>query len=136
MSEDGIKKMVDDYKKYKLSEFAFSVTLGKPLSAYETNPIHVKAAKMLVEQGYEVKAGDLIKYILTIDGVKPLQLASFKDIDKDKYVKHLKTAVAPILEAMDIDFDEIITSKKQLKLERFFGKSSKEVKVYVQKTIS
>jgi len=136
MSEDGIKKMVDDYKKYKLSEFAFSVTLGKPLSAYETNPIHVKAAKMLVEQGYEVKAGDLIKYILTKDGVKPLQLASFKDIDKDKYVKHLKTAVAPILEAMDIDFDEIITSKKQLKLERFFGKSSKEVKVYVQKTIS
>jgi len=134
--DKDIEQMIEDYKKYKLSDFAFSVTLGRPLSSYETNPIHVKAARMLVEQGYEVKAGDLIKYILTKDGVKPLQLASFKDIDKDKYVKHLKTAVAPILEAMDIDFDEIITSKKQLKLERFFGKSSKEVKVYAQTTIS
>lgn len=136
MSEDSIKKMIDDYKKYKLSDFAFSVTLGKPLSAYETNPIHVKAAKMLVEQGFEVKAGDLIKYIVTKDGVKPLQLASFKDIYRDKYVEYLKSAVAPILEAMDMDFDEIITSKKQLKLEQFFGKSDKEVKAYVQKTIS
>jgi len=121
VSEDSIKKMIDDYKKYKLSDFAFSVMLGKPLSSYKTSPIHVKAAKMLVEHGVEVKAGDLIKYILTKDGVKPLQLASFKDIDGDKYIKHLKTAVAPILEAMNMDFDEIVTNKKQSRLEQFFG---------------
>jgi len=134
--DKDIERMIEDWKKYKLSDFAFSVTLGRPLSNYETNPIHVKAARMLVEHGFEVKAGDLIKYILTKDGVKPLQLASFKDIDGDKYVKHLKTAVAPILEAMDMDFDELVTNKKQLSLEQFFGKSNKEVRAYTQTTIS
>lgn len=118
-------------KEYKLSDFAFRVTLGKSLSSYDTNPIHIKAAKMLVEQGIEVKAGDIIEYIITKNGVKPLQLASFKDIDRDKYIEYLKSTVAPILDSLDMDFDEIVGNKKQLKIEHFFGKSSKESGIHV-----
>lgn len=129
MSKDSVERMIEDWKEYKLSEFAFSVTLGKSLSEYTTNPIHVKAAKMLVEQGIEVVQGDIIKYILTKDGVKPLRLASFKDIDGNKYIEHLKTVVAPILEPMGIDFDELVSGEKQLSLEQFFGKSSDKEEV-------
>ncbi len=38
-------------KEFKIDEVAFQMQLGKPLKAYDTNPQHVKAARMLVEMG-------------------------------------------------------------------------------------
>lgn len=54
----------------------FSVRLGKRLLEYRTNPQHVQAAKMLVEQGINVNIGDTIQYVVTKDGVKPLRVVS------------------------------------------------------------
>jgi DNA polymerase I len=98
-------------------ELAFHVVLGKPPSAYtKTTPQHVKAALMLEKIGYEMKAGDLISYVKVLKGVKPVQVASNSEIDVDKYVEYLHSTFDQILDALGLDFDEIIGLTK---LERF-----------------
>ena len=88
---------------------AFHVVLGKPLSAYtKTTPQHVKAALMLKEIGYDMKAGDLINYVKVVKGVKPVQVATNSEIDVDKYVAYLQSTFDQILDALGLDFEEII----------------------------
>lgn len=107
-------------KGYSLDELAFSVVLGKNLSEYTTNPPHVKAAKMLQEQGVEIKKGDVIRYVMTKKGAKPLQLARLKDIDREKYAGYLKSMLEQILDAFDFDYDEIIGAPRQVTLGKWF----------------
>jgi DNA polymerase I len=96
---------------------AFHVVLGKPPEAYtKTTPQHVKAALMLKQIGYEMKAGDLISYVKVLKGVKPVQIASNSEVDVDKYVEYLHSTFDQILDALGLDFDEIIGLTK---LERF-----------------
>jgi DNA polymerase, archaea type len=98
-------------------ELAFHVVLGKPPEAYtKTTPQHVKAALILKKIGYEMKAGDLISYVKVLKGVKPVQIASNSEIDVDKYVEYLHSTFDQILDALGLDFDEIIGLTK---LERF-----------------
>jgi DNA polymerase I len=98
-------------------ELAFHVVLGKPPEAYtKTTPQHVKAALILKQIGYDMKAGDLISYVKVLKGVKPVQIASNSEIDVDKYVEYLHSTFDQILDALGLDFDEIIGLTK---LERF-----------------
>jgi DNA polymerase I len=98
-------------------ELAFNVVLGKPPEAYKkTTPQHVKAARMLKEIGYDMKAGDLISYVKVLKGVKPVQIASNSEVDVDKYVEYLRSTFDQILDALGLDFEEIIGLTK---LERF-----------------
>jgi len=98
-------------------ELAFHVVLGKPPEAYtKTTPQHVKAALMLKQIGHEMKAGDLISYVKVTKGVKPVQIASNSEIDIDKYVEYLRSTFDQILDALGLDFEEIIGLTK---LERF-----------------
>ena len=71
---------------------------------------------MLKQIGYEMKAGDLINYVKVLKGVKPVQIASNSEIDVDKYVAYLQSTFDQILDALGLDFDEIIGLTK---LERF-----------------
>lgn len=90
-------------------DLAFHVVLGKPPSAYiKTTPQHVKAALMLEKIGHEMKAGDLISYVKVQNGVKPVQIASNSEIDVDKYVAYLQSTFDQILDALGLDFEEII----------------------------
>ena len=107
-------------KKYSLDELAFRVMLSKPVKGYvKTTPQHVKAAKLLMSHGREVKAGDIIAFVKTKDslGVKPIQLARIDEIDVDKYVGHIRTTFEQVLEALGVNFDEVLGVKK---LEWFF----------------
>jgi DNA polymerase I len=98
-------------------ELAFHVVLGKPPSAYtKTTPQHVKAALMLEKLGYKMDAGDLITYVKVLKGVKPVQIASNSEVDVDKYVAYLRSTFDQILDALGLDFEEIIGLTK---LERF-----------------
>jgi DNA polymerase I len=100
-------------------ELAFHVVLGKPLASYtKTTPQHVKAALLLKQMGYEMKAGDLISFVKVMKEprVKPVQIASNSEIDVDKYVAYLQSTFDQILDALGLDFDEIIGLTK---LERF-----------------
>jgi DNA polymerase I len=102
-----------------LDDLAFKVVLGEALEHYvKTTPQHVKAAITLKEKGYKLKAGDIISFVKTMKEphVKPVQLAANSEIDVDKYVSYLQSTFDQVLDALDLDFDEIIGLTK---LERF-----------------
>jgi DNA polymerase I len=102
-----------------LSELAFNVVLGEEPDSYKkTTPQHVRAARMLKESGIELKAGDLISYVKVVKEphVKPVELATKNEIDADKYIAYLHSTFDQILDALGLDFDEIIGLTK---LERF-----------------
>jgi DNA polymerase I len=101
------------------NKLAFHIVLGKVPKAYtKTTPQHVKAALLLQKMGYELKAGDLISFVKVLKGdhVKPVQIASNNEIDVDKYVGYLQSTFDQVLDALGLDFDEIIGLTK---LERF-----------------
>ncbi|MEA2090274.1 MAG: DNA-directed DNA polymerase I [Thermoproteota archaeon] len=103
-----------------LKDLAFHVTLGKELDRYrKTTPQHVKAAQILQEKtDVEVKVGDLISFVKTVSEphVTPVELASDRMVDVDKYVGYLQSTFDQVLDAMGLDFEEIIGLTK---LERF-----------------
>ncbi len=127
---EGAKKQVaniirDRYLKLKkrdwerLDELAFNVVLGEAPERYvKTTPQHVKAAKILQKKGYELRAGDLISFVKVVKEphVKPVQLASDSEIDTEKYVGYLQSTFDQVLDALGLDFEEIIGLTK---LERF-----------------
>jgi DNA polymerase I len=98
-----------------MSEIAFNVVLGEELENYKkTTPQHVKAAKMLKD----IRAGDLISFVKVVKDphVKPVELATKNEVDVDKYVAYLHSTFDQVLDALGLDFDEIIGLTK---LERF-----------------
>jgi DNA polymerase I len=102
-----------------LEELAFNVVLGEEPERYtKTTPQHVKAARILKEGGLELKAGDLISFVKVAKEphVKPVELATNNEIDVDKYIAYLHSTFDQVLDALGLDFDEIIGLTK---LERF-----------------
>jgi len=103
----------------RIDDLAFNVVLGEALEHYvKTTPQHVKAADILKKKGYELKAGDMISFVKVVKEphVKPVQLASNNEIDVDKYVGYLQSTFDQVLDALGLDFEEIIGLTK---LERF-----------------
>jgi len=85
---------------------------------WESLEEHVRAARILKEKGIELKAGDLISFVKVTKEphVKPVELATKNEIDVDKYVAYLHSTFDQVLDALGLDFDEIIGLTK---LERF-----------------
>jgi len=106
-------------REFSLEELAFHVVLGAAPEQYvKTTPQHVKAAFLLQKRGREIKAGDLISFVKVTKQpyVKPVELAKKSEIDVDKYVSYLHSTFDQILDALGLDFDEILGLTK---LERF-----------------
>lgn len=102
-----------------MNDLAFNVVLGEELESYKkTTPQHVKAGRMLKESGRELRAGDMISFVKVTKEpfVKPVELAGKSEIDVDKYVAYLHSTFDQVLDALGLDFDEIIGLTK---LERF-----------------
>ena len=107
-------------KRIALEDLAFNVMIGKAPDKYtETTPQHVRAAKLLIAKGKEVKAGEIISYVKTVTppGVKPISMASPEEVDADKYLEQLKSTFDQILDALGYDFNEIMGVTK---LEEYF----------------
>ncbi|MGD8506960.1 MAG: DNA-directed DNA polymerase I [Candidatus Bathyarchaeota archaeon] len=103
----------------RLDELAFHVVLGEAPERYvKTTPQHVKAARLLQKKKYELKAGDMISFVKVVrePHVKPIQLASDSEVDVEKYVGYLHSTFDQVLDALGLDFEEIIGLTK---LERF-----------------
>jgi len=106
-------------REFPLDELAFHVVLGAAPEQYvKTTPQHVKAALLLQKRGRELKAGDLISFVKVTKAphVKPVELASKSEVDVDKYVGYLQSTFDQVLDALGLDFDEILGLTK---LERF-----------------
>jgi DNA polymerase I len=104
-----------------MNDLAFHVVLGDELAKYtKTTPQHVKAARILQKSGKELRAGDLISFVKVIksgkanpreednSGVKPVELASRNEVDVDKYVAYLQSTFDQVLDALGLNFEEII----------------------------
>ena len=70
----------------------------------------MKAALLLQKRGKEIKVGDLISFVKVTrePRVKPVELASKSEVDVDKYVDYLQSTFDQVLDALGLDFDEII----------------------------
>jgi len=102
-------------RRIPLDDLVFKVMISRSLDRYDkTTPQHVKAAKLLEEKGKEVKPGDLISFVKVQGplGVKPVQLARIDEVDVDKYVGHIESTFGQVLEALNIDFEEIVGVKR------------------------
>jgi len=99
-------------REYTLNDLAFTIVLGKGVDEYrETTPQHVKAAKLLPEEKVQgLGRGDVIRFVKVIgkEGVKPVELASLNDIDVDKYMEYVETTFEQVLDALGLDFREIL----------------------------
>jgi len=96
------------------------VFLSKNVEEYvKTVPQHVRAAKMLKEVGFDVRKGDVIMFVKVRSkyGVKPVQLAKISEIDVNKYVENIESTFEQLLDALNIEFKEIMGISK---LEAFF----------------
>jgi len=94
------------------TELAFHVVLGDDISRYtKTTPQHVKAAFILQKSGKELRAGDLISFVKVNSNkerVKPVELTYKNEIDTDKYIAYLQSTFDQVLDALGLNFDEII----------------------------
>ena len=105
-----------------LEDLTFNVMLSKAPSEYiKTIPQHIRAAKQL-ESIRELKKGDKISFIKTLNkpGVKPIELAKKEEIDSKKYMEFLESTLEQITASMDVDFDTILGKPKQTGLDEFF----------------
>ncbi|MDR0459949.1 MAG: DNA-directed DNA polymerase I [Nitrososphaerota archaeon] len=103
------------------TELAFHVVLGDELSRYtKTTPQHVKAALILQKSGKELRAGDLISFVKVNSNkerVKPVELTYKNEVDTDKYIAYLQSTFDQVLDALGLNFEEIIGLTK---LAQFF----------------
>ena len=103
------------YKILTLDEVAFRVGLTKPLSEYKrSTPQHVKAALQLQRYGVQVVPGDVITFVKvrSKDGVKPIQLAKVGEIDPQKYLEAMKSALEQLFTPFNISWEEIVGSHR------------------------
>jgi DNA polymerase I len=108
-------------KQYSLQDLAFTMMISRSPEGYtKTTPQHVKAARLLEARGVEIRPGDLIAFVKTRGepGVKPVQLnPSWQEIDIEKYVEYLESTFDQVLDAIGLDFSELVGGTK---LETFF----------------
>jgi DNA polymerase I len=106
-------------REFQVEELAIRVQLTKALEAYvKTTPQHVKAAKQLRDAGKDVGAGDIIAFVKTTSGVKPVEQASVQDIDIGKYKDLVQSTFEQVLDALDIEWIDTIGMRR---LDTFFG---------------
>ena len=109
-------------KEIPVEELTFNVMLSKAPSEYvKTIPQHIRAARQL-ESIREIKKGDRISFIKTLNkpGVKPAELAKKEEIDSKKYMEFLESTLEQITSSMNLDFDTILGKPKQTGLDEFF----------------
>ena len=140
---ESAKKLESD--KYPLEELSFNVMINKSPEKYGKKtsenkritsidghdstsnsikgiPQHIKAAKLFSDNGRQIKAGDIISYVKTktSEGVKPVELATHKEIDTEKYLEAMESAFDQLLTALDVNFKSIIGKPRQSNLDELF----------------
>ena len=113
-----------------IEKLAFRMMMSKSTNMYKsTIPQHIRAAKLLEEHNREkgeidsMKAGDIISFVKTKGGagVKPLELAKIREIDKKKYEEIMKSTFDQLLEPLGYTFNDILGITK---LEDLFWNNS------------
>ncbi|MGQ9514245.1 MAG: DNA-directed DNA polymerase I [Thermoproteota archaeon] len=113
LASETVRKLKNG--EYKLEDLTFNVMMSRSTEAYtKTTPQHVKVAKQLEINGVELRAGDIISYVKVKgkEGVKPVQLSSYKEIDVEKYMDIIRSTFGQVLDALGIELEDERKAKK------------------------
>ena len=126
-----VKKVVEDLKarKVKREEIIIRTQLKKPLNEYKAITPHVIAAQKMKDLGIPVDIGMLISYFIAeVRSEKEKKLVREKvklpeekgEYNIEYYLKHqILSACENIFEVFNINLNELIEGKKQMKLDKF-----------------
>ena len=95
----------------------------REVETYKGLPQHIKAAKLLLDNGKEIKAGDIISYVKTKtgEGVKPIDLLiKMEDIDTEKYLETMEATFDQLLSSLNFNFQSILGKPRQSNLDELF----------------
>jgi DNA polymerase, archaea type len=94
--------------------------------AHKGLPQHIKAVRLLLEKGREIKAGAIISYVKTktAEGVKPVELAKPEEIDIDKYLETMEVTFDQILSTLNFNFKSLVGKPRQSNLDELFWRES------------
>jgi DNA polymerase I len=95
----------------------------REVETYKGLPQHIKAAKLLLDSGKEIKAGDIISYVKTKtgDGVRPVDLLiRMEDIDTEKYLDTMEATFDQLLSSLNFNFKSILGKPRQSNLDELF----------------
>src|ERR687891_519976 len=98
-------------------------TKDREVETYKGLPQHIKAAKLLLDNGKEIKAGDIISYVKTKtgEGVKPIDLLiRMEDIDTEKYLETMEATFDQLLSSLNFNFKSILGKPRQSNLDELF----------------
>jgi len=118
-----INKSPDKYGKAMGTSWARSLD-GKDTKTgnYKGLPQHIKAAKLLVDIGRDIKAGDIVSYVKTKsgDGVKPVELARPEEVDTEKYLDAMEATFDQLLSSLNFNFKSLLGKPRQSNLDDLF----------------
>ena len=108
-----LDRLEEKGNQYSPEELAFRVQMTKPIDKYgDAKPMHVRAAMMLRDAGYEVPPGTIVEYIKVkgLDDILPVQVAKETSywVDKDKYIDTLRSVFEQVLDSVGINFEELL----------------------------
>lgn len=119
--QDYIKDIVERLKRGQFDDkLIYQKKIRRKLADYVNTPPHIKAAIIAnkellrrdIDKRYDHRS--TIQYIMTIDGIRPLEFNQSK-LDYDFYVeKQLKPIADDILPFIDIDFDSLVGRQMDL----------------------
>lgn len=91
-------------------------------TVYKGLPQHIKAARLLVDLGRDLKAGDIVSYVKTKtgEGVKPLELATPQEIDTQKYIDAMEATLDQVLSSLNFQFKSLLGRPRQSNLDDLF----------------
>jgi DNA polymerase I len=95
----------------------------RELETYKGLPQHIKAAKLLLDSGKDIKAGDIISYVKTKtgDGVRPIDLLiRTEEIDTEKYLDTMEATFDQLLSSLNFNFKSILGKPRQSNLDELF----------------
>jgi DNA polymerase, archaea type len=121
-----VNKSPEKYgKKMSNNQTAKNIALHgkeKEVETFKGLPQHIKAAKLLTDNGRSIKAGDIISYVKTKtgDGVKPVELAVAEDIDIEKYLATMEATFDQLLSSLNFNFKTLLGKPRQRSLDELF----------------
>jgi DNA polymerase-2 len=96
----------------------YSRGLRKGVETYIVNvPPHVQAVKKAQARDRNLEAPRVVRYTMTLEGPELIEFDASAEPDREHYLeKQVKPVAIPVLEALGLDFDQVIGDDRQIGL--------------------
>jgi DNA polymerase-2 len=99
-------------------QLIYSRGLRKGVETYIVNvPPHVQAVKKAQARDRNLEAPRVVRYTMTLEGPELIEFDASAEPDREHYLeKQVKPVAIPVLEALGLDFDQVIGDDRQIGL--------------------